>query len=256
MSHHIVQAQDVHFTYPDGTHGLAGISFRITHGESVALVGANGAGKSTLLMHLNGCLFPTKGTVHVGDFPVTKKTAAAIRRTVGMVFQDSDDQLFMPTVFEDVAFGPMNLGLADSELEAVVAGALRRVDAEYLRDRPPFKLSVGEKRRVAIAAVLAMAPDILVMDEPSSSLDPKSRRELIELLKTFEHTKIIATHDLDLVLELCPRTIVLGRGVVLADGLTEEIFANDKILAQSRLEKPLSMQGCRRCANQQQKPEI
>jgi cobalt/nickel transport system ATP-binding protein len=242
MSHHILQAQDVHFTYPDGTVGLAGISFRITHGESVAFVGANGAGKSTLLMHLNGCLYPTNGTVYVGDFPVTKKTAAVIRRTVGMVFQDSDDQLFMPTVFEDVAFGPMNLGLIGDELEAVVTGALRRVDAEHLRDRPPFKLSVGEKRRVAIAAVLAMSPDILVMDEPSSSLDPRSRRELIELLQTFEHTKIIATHDLDMALQLCPRTIVLGRGKVLADGPTQEIFVNDDLLTQSRLEKPLSMQ--------------
>lgn len=247
MSHHIVQAQDVHFTYPDETIGLAGISFRITHGESVALVGANGAGKSTLLMHLNGCLLPTQGSVHVGDFPVTKKTAAAIRRTVGMVFQDSDDQLFMPTVFEDVAFGPMNLGLADSELEAVVASALQRVDSEHLRDRPPFKLSVGEKRRVAIAAVLAMSPDILVMDEPSSSLDPRARRELIELLQTFEHTKIIATHDLDMAMQLCPRTIVLGRGKVLADGPTADIFANEDLLAQSRLEKPLSMQNCPRC---------
>jgi cobalt/nickel transport system ATP-binding protein len=249
MSHHIVQAEDVHYAYPDGTDGLSGVSFRITHGESVALVGANGAGKSTLLMHLNGCLSPTKGVVHVGDFPVTKKTAAAIRRTVGMVFQDSDDQLFMPTVFEDVAFGPMNLGLTGDELDAVVIGALRRVDAEHLKDRPPFKLSVGEKRRVAIAAVLAMSPDILVMDEPSSSLDPRSRRELIELLQTFEHTKIIATHDLDMAMELCPRAIVLGRGKVLADGPIREVFGDEDLMSRSRLEKPLSMQNCPRCNN-------
>lgn len=242
MSHHIVEAKDVHFSYPDGTSGLTGVSFRITHGESIALVGANGAGKSTLLMHLNGCLLPTQGVIHVGDLPVTKKTTPAIRRTVGMVFQDSDDQLFMPTVFEDVAFGPMNLGLADTELQTVVMQALQRVGAEHLRERPPFKLSVGEKRRVAIATVLAMSPDILVMDEPSSNLDPRSRRELIELLQTFEHTKIIATHDLDFALQLCPRTIVLGRGKVTADGATKDVFSDDALLADSRLEKPLSLQ--------------
>lgn len=241
MSHHIVQADNVHYAYPDGTAGLTGVSFRITHGESVALVGANGAGKSTLLLHLNGCLLPTQGTIHIGDLPVTKKTTAAIRRTVGMVFQDSDDQLFMPTVFEDVAFGPMNLGLANEELQTVVMGVLQRVQADHLRDRPPFKLSVGEKRRVAIAAVLAMSPDILVMDEPSSSLDPRARRELIELLQTFEHTKIIATHDLDLALQLCPRTIVLDNGKVSADRPTKDIFNDDELLANSRLEKPLSL---------------
>lgn len=247
MSHHIVQADDLHYSYPDGTVGLAGVSFRITHGESVALVGANGAGKSTLLLHLNGCLLPTKGSVQVGDLPITKKTCAAVRRSVGMVFQDSDDQLFMPTVFEDVAFGPMNLGLSAEEVEPVVVQALRRVDALHLKDRPPYRLSAGEKRRAAIATVLAMSPDILVMDEPSSNLDPKSRRELIELLKTFEHTKIIATHDLDLAIQLCLRTIVLSQGKIVADGLTMNIFSDDDLLAQSRLEKPLSMQNCPRC---------
>jgi cobalt/nickel transport system ATP-binding protein len=252
MSHHIVQASDLHFAYPDGTVGLAGVCFRITHGESVALVGANGAGKSTLLMHLNGCLLPTQGSVQIGDLPVTKKTIPAIRRSVGMVFQDSDDQLFMPTVYEDVAFGPMNLGLTAKEVEPVVTQSLQRVAALHLKDRPPYKLSVGEKRRVAIAAVLAMSPDILVMDEPSSSLDPRTRRELITLLRTFEHTKIIATHDLDLAIQLCPRTIVLSEGKVLADGSTSDIFADETILAQSRLEKPLSMQNCPRCSGTRQ----
>ncbi len=247
MSHHLVIARELDFTYPDGTVGLEKVSFRITHGESVALVGANGAGKSTLLLHMSGCLLPTGGSLQVGDWPVTKKTVATIRRSVGMVFQDSDDQLFMPTVFEDVAFGPMNLGLGPEQVEAVVEDALQRVAAGHLKDRPPYKLSAGEKRRVAIAAVLAMSPAILVMDEPSSSLDPRSRRELMELLKSFEHTKIIATHDLDLALELCPRTIVLGEGRVLADGPTADIFADAAVLSQSRLEKPLSMQTCPRC---------
>ena len=241
MSHHCVETQDLYYTYPDGTPGLDGVSFRITHGQSVALVGANGAGKSTLLLHLNGCLLPTRGNVHIGDLPVTAKTRPAIRRSVGMVFQDSDDQLFMPTVYEDVAFGPMNLGLEPADVEQVVQRALERVEAAHLKDRPPFRLSMGEKRRVAIAAVLAMAPDVLVMDEPSSGLDPRARRELIDLLKTFEHTKIIATHDLDLALQVCPRTIVLGRGKTLADGPTADIFADAALLTQSRLEKPLSM---------------
>ena len=241
MSHHCVEAQDLCYTYPDGTPGLDGVSFRITHGQSVALVGANGAGKSTLLLHLNGCLLPTRGSVRIGELPVTAKTRPAIRRSVGMVFQDSDDQLFMPTVYEDVAFGPINLGLEPADVEQVVQRAMERVHAAHLKDRPPFRLSMGEKRRVAIAAVLAMAPDVLVMDEPSSGLDPRARRELIDLLKTFEHTKIIATHDLDLALQLCPRTIVLGRGKTLADGPTHDIFADDDLLAKSRLEKPLSM---------------
>ena len=193
-------------------------------------------------MHLNGCLLPTRGVIYIGDLPVTKKTTPTIRRTVGMVFQDSDDQLFMPTVFEDVAFGPMNLGVTGAELQTIVRHALQRVGTEHLQDRLPFKLSVGEKRRVAIATVLAMSPDILVMDEPSSSLDPRARRELIELLKTFKHTKIIATHDLDLALELCPRTIILGRGKVMADGPTKDIFTDDELLTKSRLERPLSLQ--------------
>ncbi|MCE5185176.1 MAG: energy-coupling factor ABC transporter ATP-binding protein [Planctomycetaceae bacterium] len=247
MSHHIIQAQGLHFVYPDGTPGLKGVAFRITHGESVALVGANGAGKSTLLLHLNGCLLPTQGSLRVGDLPVTAKTRAAIRRTVGMVFQDSDDQLFMPTVFEDVAFGPMNLGLGPEHTEPLVRQALERVEAWHLKDRPPYRLSVGEKRRVAIASVLAMSPDILVMDEPSSGLDPRSRRELIELLKTFEHTKIIATHDLDLALQSCPRTMILNAGTIQADGPSAAIFSQDDVLLQSRLEKPLLLRACPRC---------
>ncbi|HOK94553.1 MAG TPA: ABC transporter ATP-binding protein [Anaerohalosphaeraceae bacterium] len=249
MSHHIVQACDLHYVYPDGTIGLAGVNFRISHGESVALVGANGAGKSTLLLHLSGCLLPTKGSVQIGDWAVTSRTRAAVRRSVGMVFQDSDDQLFMPTVFEDVAFGPMNLGFGREEVIPVAMKALERVGISQLKDRPPYKLSAGEKRRAAIAAVLAMSPDVLLMDEPSSSLDPRSRRELIALLQTFEHTKIIATHDLDLAIELCPRTIVLNQGRIIRDGPTLTVFTDDELLAQSRLEKPLSMQNCPLCSS-------
>lgn len=247
MTHHIVEAKDLHYVYPDGTMGLNGVSFRISHGESVALVGANGAGKSTLLMHLNGCLIATQGDMRIGDYPVTAKTLKAVRRTVGMVFQDPDDQLFMPTVFDDVAFGPLNLGLPEAEVERKVMQSLETVGVPHLAKRPPYKLSGGEKRSVAIAAVLSMSPDILVMDEPSSNLDPHSRRRLIGLLKTFQHTKIIATHDLDMAMDLCQRTIVLHRGQITADGPTIEIFKNESLLAESRLEKPLRMQNCPVC---------
>lgn len=250
MSHHIVQADNLHYTYPDGTAGINSISFRITHGESVALVGANGAGKSTLLLHLNGCLTPTAGEIQIGDYPVNKKNIKAIRRSVGMVFQNPDDQLFMPTVFDDVAFGPINLGMREAEVEKRVLYALERVGAAHLANRPPYKLSGGEKRAVAIATVLATSPDILVMDEPTSNLDPMSRKRLINLLKRFEHTKIIATHDLDMALDLCGRTIVLHKGEITADGPTIDLFNDDSLLAHSGLEKPLRMQGCPVCAKQ------
>jgi len=248
MSHHIVEVQDLTHTYPDGTAAVRGISFRIHHGEAVAVVGANGAGKSTLLLHLNGYLTPQRGTVRIGDFPLTKETVKDIRKTVGMIFQDPDDQLFMPTVYEDVAFGPLNLGLPPEEVEQRVEQALQRTGVEHLRDRPPYKLSGGEKRAVAIATVLAMSPDILVMDEPTSNLDPLSRRTLIELLAGFHHTKIIATHDLDMVIDLCERTIVIHAGTIMADGPTADIFNDDLLLQKSHLERPLRMQACPICS--------
>jgi len=247
MSHHLVAFEDVSFDYPDGTTALRGVSFSIHHGESVGLVGANGAGKSTLLLHLPGILLPSSGHVRVGDWPVTARTLPQVRRSLGMVFQDPDDQLFMPTVGDDVAFGPQNLGLPGDEVEARVAGALERVGATHLRLRPPYKLSGGEKRAAAIASVLSMSPDILVMDEPSANLDPASRRRLIALLRSFEHTKIVATHDLDLVQDVCTRTIVLRGGRVAADGPTADVFGDDALLSSCHLEKPLRMQGCPRC---------
>ncbi|MFH1957120.1 MAG: ABC transporter ATP-binding protein [bacterium] len=248
MSHHIVEADNIHFTYPDGTVALEGVSFRITHGESVALVGENGAGKSTLLLHLNGYLTAHKGTVLIGDSLLTAKNVNRVRRTVGMVFQNPDDQLFMPTVFDDVAFGPLNLGLTETEVERKAIEALKIVKVEHLRKRPPYKLSQGEKRSVSIATVLAVSPDILVMDEPTSSLDPKSRSRLIELLKTFHHTKIIATHDLDMAMDLCERTIVMHKGKIVADGATIELFQDEDMLQRSSLEKPLRLQKCPICS--------
>lgn len=247
MSHHIIEIKDLEYAYPDTTQALRGLNLRITHGESVAIVGANGAGKSTLLAHLIGLIFPTVGTVHIGGYPVTKQSLTHIRRSVGMVFQNPDDQLFMPTVYDDVAFGPLNLGLPHATVDARVTAALETVGAAHLKARPPYRLSGGQKRSVAIAAVLAMEPDILVMDEPTAGLDSLARRQLIKLLGSFKHTKIIATHDLDLVLDLCERTIVLHNGLVLADGCTTQIFKDTALLTQSHLEKPFRLQGCPIC---------
>jgi cobalt/nickel transport system ATP-binding protein len=241
MSHHVVEVKDLVFAYPDGTEALRGVSFRITHGECVAVIGGNGAGKSTLLQHLNGTLMPVSGEVRVGDFALTRDTLAAVRRSVGMVFQDPDDQLFMPTVHDDVAFGPLNLGLSPKEVEERTLSALDRVGMGHLGSRPPYKLSAGEKRAVAIATVLSALPDVLVMDEPSSNLDPRGRRRLIELLRTFEHTRIIATHDLELVVELCPRVILLDHGRVMADGPAREILGDEALMLKHGLEKPHSL---------------
>lgn len=230
MSHHYLRFEQVGYRYPDGREALHEISFELTHGEKAALVGANGAGKTTLLLHADGLLLPTAGQVVVGGIPITRRTLPTIRRTVGYLFQQPDDQLFMPTVEEDVAFGPANMGLDDAEIERRVAEALAAVGAAELRHRAPGRLSGGEKKRVAIATVLAMEPSILVLDEPTASLDPPARRQLLELIRTFRHTMLIATHDLELVRELCPRTLVLRRGALVADGPTNEVLAACEIV--------------------------
>jgi cobalt/nickel transport system ATP-binding protein len=242
MSHHVIGFDHVQFVYPDGTRALHDISFRILHGESVGIVGTNGAGKSTLLLQMNGTLMPTGGAVRVGETILTKQTIKGIRRRIGFVFQNPDDQLFMPRVLDDVAFGPLNLGWTREDVERSATRALEQVNCLNLKERPPHKLSQGQKRSVSIATVLSMDPDILVMDEPSSNLDPRSRRQLIELLRTFGHTKIFATHDLDLVMELCERTIVLNQGRIVTDGPTPVIFSDEALLKENGLEKPLSMQ--------------
>ena len=242
MSHHIIDLQDVHFIYPDGTQAVSGVSFRIVHGESVGIVGANGAGKSTLLLQLSGTFLPTAGSIRIGEIVLSKKTVKEIRKKIGFVFQDPDDQIFMPTVFEDVAFGPLHLGWTMEYVEKSAPKALEQVNCLHLKDRPPHKLSLGQKRAVTIASVISMDPDILVMDEPSSNLDPRSRRQLIQLLKSFQHSKIIASHDLDMVMEICERTIILGDGRVAADGRTRALFSDEKLLEENGLEKPLSLQ--------------
>jgi cobalt/nickel transport system ATP-binding protein len=243
MSHHLLEFSDVRFRYPDGTEALKGVSFLITHGEAVGIVGANGAGKSTVLLHMNGHLLPTAGAVTVGEVPLRKETRAEIRRKVGVVFQNPDDQLFMPTVFDDVAFGPLNLGLPPDRVRERVHEALRRVNALALVDKAPHHLSGGQKSAVAIATVIAMKPDILVMDEPAASLDPKSRRSVIGLLNSFEHSKIVASHDLDLILDVCARCLVIRDGAIVADGPAAEILSDATLLAENNLELPLTLQG-------------
>ena len=230
MSHHYLRFEQVGHRYPDGHEALRDVSFTITHGEKVAVIGANGAGKSTLLLHTDGLLLPTAGQVVVGGVPVTRRTLPTIRRTVGYLFQQPDDQLFMPTVGEDVAFGPANMQLDDAEIERRVDEALAAVGATELRDLSPNRLSGGEKKRVAIATILAMEPSILVMDEPTAALDPLAHRQLLDLLRTFPHTALIATHDLELVRELCTRVLVLHRGRLAADGPADRLLADRDLL--------------------------
>lgn len=245
MSHHYLLFDDVHYSYPNGYEALRGVSLRITHGEKVALVGANGAGKSTLLLHTNGLLMPSRGYVVLGGIALTRRTLRLVRQSVGLVFQDSDNQLFMPTVGEDVAFGPSNMGLEAGEIERRVTEALEAVGALDLRHASPFQLSGGQKKRVAIATVLAMEPSVLVMDEPTSSLDPRARRQTIDLIRRFSHTTLIATHDMEMVLELCPRTIVMKDGLVAADGDTRSIFGDLALLEACGLEQPCELRGKR-----------
>lgn len=235
MSHHYLRFSHVTYTYPGGVKALDDVSLLITHGEKVALVGTNGAGKSTLMLHSNGLLTPTSGEVIVGDVPVTKKTMPIIRRTVGLVFQNPDDMLFMPTVEEDVAFGPLNMELPDDEVRRRVREALKAVGAWELRERAGHELSGGQKRSVTIATVLAMGPSILVLDEPSSNLDPRARRLLMEQIESFDHTCLIATHDMDLVRSLCPRTVVMRHGRILADGPTADILSDTLLLDRAGL---------------------
>jgi len=250
MSHHKLEVRDLHFAYPDGQEAIRNMSFVIHHGESVGIIGANGAGKSTLLMLLMGVLFPDRGEVLVGDVHVAKKTLPLIRQRLGIVFQNPDDQLFMTTVYDDVAFGPRNYKLDEKEVESRVNQALEMVGITHLKNRAPFKLSGGEKRAAAIASVLSMQPDVLIMDEPSAALDPKSRRRIIRLLNGFGHTKIVTSHDLDMTYETCDRIIVIKDGEIAADGPKDEILTDAELLDRCGLEMPLSLQNCPVCRSQ------
>ena len=243
MSTPVLDVRGLAYHYPDGQPALCGVDLHVHRGERVALLGPNGAGKTTLALHLNGILGgpgsgQTRGTVAVGGLPVTRDHLPEIRRRVGLVFQDPDDQLFMPTVRDDVAFGPANLGLRDAELQTRVAEALAAVGMAAYADRPPHHLSFGQRRRVAVATVLAMRPEILVLDEPSSNLDPAARRELAEILLGLDVTVLMVTHDLPYALQLCERSVILSAGAIVADGPTHEILADVALLAAHRLELP------------------
>ena len=233
-----LELSGLRFHYPDGTAALDGIELSVAAGERVALVGPNGAGKTTLALHTNGLLRADAGTVRVAGITLDDTTLRDIRRRVGFVFQDAEDQLFMSSVREDVAFGPANHGLRGAELEARVDAALAALEVTHLADRAPHHLSGGEQRRVAIATVLAMRPDLLVLDEPTAGLDPASRRELITTLRGLDVAQLIVTHDLPMVLELCPRTVLVDAGRVVANSPSTDLLADEALLAAHRLELP------------------
>lgn len=236
-----IEVRNLMYTYPDGKEALRGITFAVSEGECIGLVGPNGSGKSTLLLHLNGILpdsLDGKEGVAVHGKRISAENVNAIRREVGLLFQDPDDQLFCPTVFEDVAFGPKQFGFSEEKLRTTVQRSLSLTRLAGFESRSPHHLSIGEKRRVCLAGVLACEPAILALDEPTSNLDPRSKRDLHEILKSLPVTKIIATHDLEMVVELCARTIVLDNGVIVADGPTTQLLGNEELMLSHGLEKP------------------
>lgn len=232
---HWIHVEHLHFRYPDGTEAIRGMDLHIARGEKVALLGPNGAGKSTLMLHLNGIHRPTHGSVRVAGMEVGDATIGRIRAEVGLVFQDPDDQLFSPTVWEDVAFGPLHMGLDEATVHDRVEAALAAVGALELAPRPPMRLSIGQRKRVALATVLAMEPSVLVFDEPSAGLDPRGRRELIELLATLRQTLIVSTHDLELARAAFPRSIVVDGGKIVADAPTEQLLRDRALLLRHGL---------------------
>lgn len=241
MTEPTISVEGLGFAYPDGTVALSDVDLHVHPGERVALLGPNGAGKTSLVLHLNGILLPQKGSVQVSGLELTGETSAEVRRRVGLVFQDPDDQLFMPTVRRDVAFGPLNLGLDHDEVRRRVDAALAAVDIEDLADRPPNHLSLGQRRRAAIAGVLAMEPEIMVLDEPTSNLDPATRRELAAVLLSLDITLLVVTHDLPFALEVCERSVVIDHGAIVADGPTPVLLANTGLIKAHRLELPYGM---------------
>jgi cobalt transport protein ATP-binding subunit len=237
MAEPIIRIETLSFAYPDGRRALTNIDLEVHDGEKVAVVGPNGAGKSTLLLHLNGIL-RGDGRVRVAGLGVDDKTVRAVRRKVGLVFQDPDDQLFSPTVFEDVAFGPLHMGLPEDEVRARVRRALAAVGMSGHENHIPHHLSLGERKRISIATVLSMDPAILVFDEPSAGLDPRARRDLIRLLQGLAQTILVASHDMRLVWDLCPRTVILDGGRLVADGVTRDLLRDAALMERHGLETP------------------
>ncbi|MFV1361964.1 ABC transporter ATP-binding protein [Mycolicibacterium elephantis] len=233
-----IRVEALRYVYPDGQVALDGVDLTVAPGERIAVLGPNGAGKTTLMLHLNGVLTATAGTVEICGIPLNRKTVQELRRRVGLVFQDPDDQLFMPTVAADVAFGPANFGVRGEALAARVSRALQAVSLTEQAERSPTHLSAGQRRRAALATVLACEPDILVLDEPSANLDPVARRELAETLAGLDATMLIVTHDLPYAAQLCQRAVVMDNGVIVADGPVTEILSDAELLAAHRLELP------------------
>lgn len=237
-----IDIEQLSFRYETGVEILKDITFHATGDESIGLIGANGVGKSTLLKMLVGLNLDYEGMIRVEGIPVKKDTLAEIRSKIGYVFQDSENQLFMNTVYEDVAFAPRNYGLSEHEVAERVKDALEQTGISHLKDRPIYKMSGGEKKLASIATILSMTPDIILMDEPSIALDPKNRRNLIRILNSFHYLKIIASHDLDLILDTCSRTILMSDGKMIADGRTEDILYDKELLENYNLELPLCLQ--------------
>ena len=238
----MIAIEGISFAYADGTKALDHISLVITKGSSVGIVGANGAGKSTLVNHLNGCILPQEGRITVGKTIINKKNLEQIRKKVGLLFQNPDDQLFTARLYDDVAFGPENLGMNPADIAKQVEAALRELHLWELRDKPPAHLSQGEKRFAAFAAVLVMNPEVMVMDEPTADLDPKNRRKLIHLINALERTTIIVSHDLDFIWDTCDRVCIMNKGRLTAAGCTREILRNRELLEANNLELPLRLQ--------------
>lgn len=237
--HHSIEIENLSYSYPDGHAALRNVSLKIEPCEKVALVGPNGAGKSTLILHLNGILSGSEGSVRVCSMQVDKQNLGRVRAQVGLVFQSPDDQLFSPTVYDDVAFGPLYQGLPPAEVDQRVDEALAAVRMQDYKQRVSHHLSVGEKKRIAIATVLSMRPEVLVLDEPTAGLDPRARRSLIRLLDELSITMLVSTHDMLMVREIFPRTIIMDEGRVVADGLTEDLMSNSELLEAHGLEMPM-----------------
>lgn len=233
----ILELSDVSYSYPDGTVALQDLNWKVERGQKIAVLGPNGAGKSTLLKILAGLIFPTRGSVSVDGVSLNKKTADDLRRKMGFLFQDPDDQIFMPRVWDDVAFGPINMGLPEHEVTSLVTDALRKVDMEGYEDRVPHHMSYGEKKRVAIAGVLAMKPEILLLDEPTSNLDPRGRTEFMSILRDLDNTMIIATHDVNVASLIAEEALVLNEKK-LAEGTLRDIFTQADLLEGANLEVP------------------
>jgi len=243
----LIELKESGYTYPDGHRALNSISFSVRPNDALGIIGPNGAGKSTLLQLLTGILTTREGEILIEGTALNKKNLGVLRKKTGLLFQDPDDQLFCPTVRDDVSFGPANMGLSPEEIDACTDRAMEAAGITHLADRPPYALSGGEKKAAALASILSMQPEILLMDETSANLDPRSRRRLISIINSLPQTKIIVSHDLDFIWETCGRVVILNRGGITAEGEAETLLSDRDLLEQNEMELPLRLQGCPLC---------